>query len=131
MNFLQTNVCTGAANRGVLWKKVFLKISQNLQENTCVRLCHRCFPVNFAKFLRTTFFIEHLQTTAYVFTHLQYLLSTDFSIFRKPIYLSHLVSAESKQILNLKQKLFHLQLKYGIIYVIMWLICERGQMRIP
>ena len=25
-----------AAARGVLWKKVFLKISQNLQENTCV-----------------------------------------------------------------------------------------------
>ena len=24
------------------------------------RLWHRCFPVNFAKFLRTTFFIEHL-----------------------------------------------------------------------
>ena len=23
-------------------------------------LCHRCFPVNFAKFLRTPFFIEHL-----------------------------------------------------------------------
>ena len=29
-------------------KKVFLKISQNSQEN-------RCFPVNFAKFLRTSF----------------------------------------------------------------------------
>ena len=53
---------------------VFLKISQNLQESTCVRgsvsearsatllkkrLRHRCFPVNFAKFL-STFFIEHL-----------------------------------------------------------------------
>ena len=24
------------------------------------RLCHRCFPVNFAKFLRTPFFTEHL-----------------------------------------------------------------------
>ena len=24
------------------------------------KLWHRCFPVNFAKFLRTTFFIEHL-----------------------------------------------------------------------
>ena len=24
------------------------------------RLWHRCFPVNFVKFLRTTFFIEHL-----------------------------------------------------------------------
>ena len=58
-------------------KKVFLEISQNSQENTCVRasysiklqasglrhatllknrLCHRCFPVNFVKFLRTPFY---------------------------------------------------------------------------
>ena len=47
-------------------KKVFLEISQNSQENTCARvsflitllkkrLWHRCFPVNFAKFLRTPF----------------------------------------------------------------------------
>ena len=37
-------------------KKVFLKVLQNSQENTCARvsdtkkrLWHRCFPVNFAK----------------------------------------------------------------------------------
>ena len=59
-------------------KKVFLESSQNSQENTCARvsfliklqeapatllkkrLWHRCFPVNFAKFLRTAFFAEHL-----------------------------------------------------------------------
>ena len=52
-------------------KKVFLKMSQNSQENTCARisflitllkkrLWQRCFPVNFAKYLRTPFFIEHL-----------------------------------------------------------------------
>ena len=28
------------------------------------RLWHRCFPVNFAKFIRTPFFIEHFWTTA-------------------------------------------------------------------
>ena len=28
------------------------------------RLWHRCFPVNFAKFLRTPFFTEHLRETA-------------------------------------------------------------------
>ena len=28
------------------------------------RLWHRCFPVNFAEFLRTPFFIEHHRTTA-------------------------------------------------------------------
>ena len=56
-------------------KRVFSEISQNPQENTCarvsfliklqasrpqVRLSRRCFPVNFEKFLRTPFFIEHL-----------------------------------------------------------------------
>ena len=56
-------------------KAVFLDISQNSQENTCVRvsffkvtglffkvtgLWHRCFPVNSAKFLRTPFRTAHL-----------------------------------------------------------------------
>ena len=52
-----------------LQKKVFLKISQSLQENICARvsfliklkawglhmwLWHKCFSVNFMKFLRTS-----------------------------------------------------------------------------
>ena len=60
-------------------KKVLLEMSQNSQENACVRvsffnkvadvkcatllkkrLWDRCFPVNFAKFLRTPFLIEQL-----------------------------------------------------------------------
>ena len=59
-------------------KKLFLEILQNSQENTCARASflirlqvasatllkkrpwHRCFPVNFAEFLRTPFFTEHL-----------------------------------------------------------------------
>ena len=60
-------------------KKVFLEISQNSQENACARvsflvklqawrlqlylkkrLRYRGFPVNFVKFLRTPFYIEHL-----------------------------------------------------------------------
>ena len=60
-------------------KKVFLEIWQNSQENTCARvsffnkvaglrpatllkkrLWHRSFPVNYAKFLKIPFFIEHL-----------------------------------------------------------------------
>ena len=63
-----------AATRGVLSKKVFLKISQIFQENTCwrvffkkvahlraatllkKRLWYRCFPVNFMKFLKTPFY---------------------------------------------------------------------------
>ena len=55
-------------------KKVFLKILQNSQENIRARifilintallkkrLWHRCFLVNFAKFLRTAFFTEYLR----------------------------------------------------------------------
>ena len=60
-------------------KKLFLEIWQNSQENTCARvsffnkvaslrpatllkkrLWHRRVPVNFAKFLKIPFFIEHL-----------------------------------------------------------------------
>ena len=56
-----------AVTRRCSVKKVFLEISQNSQENTCARasfliskkrLWHSCFPVNFVKFLSTTFFIE-------------------------------------------------------------------------
>ena len=32
------NISTEAATRGVLWKKAFLEISQNSQENTCASL---------------------------------------------------------------------------------------------
>ena len=59
---------TKAATGGVMWKKIFWKILQNSEESTCVGVCfliqlqalgqrlqHRCFPVNFAKFLRTHF----------------------------------------------------------------------------
>ena len=59
-------------------KKMLLGVSQNSQENTCPRVSffnkvaglspatlskkrpwHMCFPANFAKFLRTSFFIDH------------------------------------------------------------------------
>ena len=56
-----------AATRGVLWKKMFLNISQNTQESLqryWKRLWYRCFPKNFANFLRTPFFTKHLWTTA-------------------------------------------------------------------
>ena len=63
-----------AATRGFLWKKVFLEISKNSQEGTCTRVSflikknlrpatllkntfwYSCFPMNFAKFLRTLFY---------------------------------------------------------------------------
>ena len=49
----------------VFCRKVFLEISQNSQENTCARVWKKrlaqVFPVNFAKFLGTSFLTEHLQ----------------------------------------------------------------------
>ena len=68
-------------------KKVFLKISQNSQENTCarvsfliklkMRLWHRCFPVNLAIFFRKAFFIEHLWWLSVI--HLNKIYTTFFS----------------------------------------------------
>ena len=70
---------TKAIARRCSVKIVFLKISQNSPENTCTgvsfliklqaapatllkkRFRYRCFPVNFAKILKTRFFIEHLR----------------------------------------------------------------------
>ena len=68
---LRTLVSRSSRPEVLRWK-VFLKISQNSQENTFARvsfnketllkkrLWHRYFPVDFVKFLRTPFFIEHL-----------------------------------------------------------------------
>ena len=45
-------------------KKVFLKISQKACNFIKKRLWHRCFPVTFAKFLRTCFLQNQLQNTS-------------------------------------------------------------------
>ena len=72
---------TEAATRIVLWKKVLLEISQNLQENTRARVsfliklqeaCNfikketlaRVFSCEFCKISKNTFLTEHLWTTA-------------------------------------------------------------------
>ena len=71
----------------VVWrcsvKKVFLKILQNLQENTCSRLytcaeacnfikketeAQRCLPVNFRKFLKPTFLYNNSGGCFYLMT---------------------------------------------------------------
>ena len=65
-----------AVARSCSVEKVFLELSQNLQESTCPRasfliklqasaslnkrLWHKCYLVNFAKFLRTPIFTELL-----------------------------------------------------------------------
>ena len=74
-------VGAGAVVRRCSVKKLFLEISQNSQEKACARVSlliklqgwglrpaallkkrpwYKCFPVNFSKFLRKSFFIEHL-----------------------------------------------------------------------
>ena len=53
----QLLIYTEAVARRCSVKNVFLKILQNSQGNTCVR----CFPVNFAKILKTLFSIDHLR----------------------------------------------------------------------
>ena len=68
MIFIVRDVFIEAATGGVLYKKLFLRISQYSQEATVLeslfskglqfikkRLWYRCFPVDIAKILRTTF----------------------------------------------------------------------------
>ena len=52
-----------------LYQSLFFNEVAGLRPATLLkmRLWHRCFSVNFAKFLRTNFFTEHLQTTASVY----------------------------------------------------------------
>ena len=76
-----TSTLSRSSHLEVFVKKVFLEILENSQEDTCVRvsfliklqtfmrpatllkkrLWHRCFPVNFAKFIKTRFHTEHLR----------------------------------------------------------------------
>ena len=51
---------TEAVARGCSVKKMFLKIELRPSTVLKKRLWHRCFPMNFAKFLRTPFLIERL-----------------------------------------------------------------------
>ena len=71
---------TEAATGGVLWKKVFLEISQSSQESTCARdsfliklhawnfikkeSLARVYSSEFYKISKNAFFAEHLRTTA-------------------------------------------------------------------
>ena len=43
-----------------LCQSLFLNKVAGLEASNFIRLWHRCFPMNFVKFLRTPFFIEHL-----------------------------------------------------------------------
>ena len=60
--------CRNSRSEVLCVKKVFLKVLQNLRENTYARvsflkkrLWYRCFPVNFASFLIAPIFIEQIR----------------------------------------------------------------------
>ena len=55
-----------AATRGVLWKSVFLEISQNSQENNFLKkeTPAQVFSCEFCEISKKAFFTEHLWTTA-------------------------------------------------------------------
>ena len=67
---------TEAATGGVLYKKLFLEISQNSQENTCARVSFliKMFSCEFCEISKSTFFTEHLWMTASGYTSTQALL---------------------------------------------------------
>ena len=58
------------------------------------RLWHRCFPVNFVKFLRKLFFTEHLWTT-----------SVKFSFFSAVIYLFKINNEKTRAMKEICSKL--------------------------
>ena len=55
-------------------------LHQSLFFNKVVRLWHRCFPVNFVKFLRANFYIEHLWATASESININYIINCYFFI---------------------------------------------------
>ena len=83
---------------GLLWRNAFLKIWQNLKENTCARvsflinfeaspaillkkrLWHSCFRVNSAKFLRTPFFYWTPPVTASVEWSLMHIIKNTWTL---------------------------------------------------
>ena len=81
-------------------KKVFLEISQNSQENNCVRvsfliklqsllkkrLWHCCFPVNFAKFLRIPFLTKTSGGCMQLFWNLPVVYTRSFIIILREIF---------------------------------------------
>ena len=107
-----THLYTEAATRDVLWKKVFLEISQNSQENTCARVsfwiklmpeaCNfikketraQLFPVNFVKFLRTSF-LQNTSGPLLLFIFIDLLLQQHF-YFTSFAFLCSLLSTRNK-----------------------------------
>ena len=111
-------------------KKLFLEILQNSQEKTCARdpfliklqastlleksLWHRCFPVNFAKFLRTPSFTEHLRWLLLYFFLLTFLVSNCFSNNLNPFQPSAVFNIETSHLI---QNQVQIQSKWLFLYM--------------
>ena len=83
-------------------KKVFLEISQTSQENTCTRVYfliklqpatllknrvwHKCFSVNFAKFLRTPFLTKHLPWLLFSETQVNFCMDRYIDLKSVPLF---------------------------------------------
>ena len=98
VQLLKAEFLLKAATRGVLRKKVLLKISQNSQENTCTRVSFliklhtpglqlywketlvQVFWCEFCEISRNTLFAEHLWTTASVTTKYNRIIIRNFHI---------------------------------------------------
>ena len=67
-NFLRIHMCQSLFFNKVLLFLLFFKLKHYLKK----RLWHRCFLVNFAKFLRTPFFTEHSHWLLLRFRHFSF-----------------------------------------------------------
>ena len=88
------------------------------------RLQHRCFPVKFAKFLRATFHIEHLQ---WLLLHLRWLLLYffyDVLIIFSSLYIVWCIKSRTRLFINLSSivrflnnsvRVYPIKLKIGIL----------------
>ena len=100
--------------------KVFLEIPQNSQENACARvsllkkrLWRRCFPVNFAKFLRAPF----LQNTS---GWLLLNLKTFYNFLLDPAHISHSDTLPERVLTSLKL-LHFISLFLTVRYLVGWM----------
>ena len=114
--------------------KVFIEISQNSQENTCARvsffnkvarpatllknrLWHRCFPVNFAKFLWTPF----LRNTSGRLKHISWAMHqrclNDVSNLADPLFIQNQITIYINRRIKIKLRYIPSLLSLSIIQI--------------
>ena len=93
LQYFNVSLFSEAATKGVLKKKLFLE-TQNSQGNTCARVFFnkvagltlaQVFSCEFCEISKSTFFTEHLWTTAFVF----YVALFDIALFIVALFIVH------------------------------------------